>query len=186
MSRQQRPSRAEMIAATCAALSALACIAVLLLWGSTYRTSIGSELNGPDDAQIQFASYEGRLMFGVFRNDTPPLRRWGRRPGTQLSDLQASGRWIAGDLLGWGVALPHLLVAALAAVPALWWGLVFRERNEQARRREEALCPACGYDIRATRDRCPECGEPVDATLLNWDVATAPATAAARAAAPNG
>ena len=34
---------------------------------------------------------------------------------------------------------------------------VFRVAREQ-RRCGAGLCPMCGFDLRATRERCPECG----------------------------
>jgi hypothetical protein len=46
------------------------------------------------------------------------------------------------------------LSAALSIIPLARYGLVIRER----RRAAKGLCASCGYDLRATPDRCPECG----------------------------
>jgi Skp family chaperone for outer membrane proteins len=51
--------------------------------------------------------------------------------------------------------VPHWFLLALWAVPLL---LVLRRRSRAARRAGLRLCPACGYDVRATPGRCPECG----------------------------
>ncbi len=47
-----------------------------------------------------------------------------------------------------------VLFLATTGLPS-WW----LHRRLMVRRRSRAgLCPACGYDLRATPDRCPECG----------------------------
>ena len=48
----------------------------------------------------------------------------------------------------WALALPPLVAAG-----GLWWWA-----GRSRRRAAVGMCPACGYDLRATPGRCPECG----------------------------
>jgi hypothetical protein len=61
------------------------------------------------------------------------------------------------DSLAFPYWLPILLASLLPLVRA------HRARHRRRRLREQTLCPACGYDLRATPDRCPECGRPATA-----------------------
>jgi hypothetical protein len=51
-----------------------------------------------------------------------------------------------------------LSLLASAALPA-WWAARFAGRRVARRRWARGLCPACGYDVRASAGRCQECGQ---------------------------
>ena len=55
----------------------------------------------------------------------------------------------------------YAVMIALAVLP----GVRLRPLWRKARRRRHGLCIVCGYDLRASAERCPECG-----TAINADV----------------
>jgi hypothetical protein len=55
-----------------------------------------------------------------------------------------------------GVSFPLWLLTALLLVLPMTW--IVRTLRRYANRRLIGLCDACGYDLRATPSRCPECG----------------------------
>jgi hypothetical protein len=68
----------------------------------------------------------------------------------------ADGSLLTYRLIGRRVWLPYwLVVASTGLLPA--WRMIARHRR--SRRSRLKLCSLCGYDLRATPDRCPECGK---------------------------
>jgi len=95
----------------------------------------------------------------------PQYARMGGRPfpdnwwqtlkptwGSQTSPMPPR---LGGSRTMWHVRLPYWLPSLLfALLPAYCVRRWLRAR----RRRAAGQCPTCGYDLRATPDRCPECG----------------------------
>jgi hypothetical protein len=59
------------------------------------------------------------------------------------------------------LALPNWLLLLLTAGLPAWWLRQARGRHLRKRRMKLGLCLACGYDLRASKERCPECGTPI-------------------------
>lgn len=109
------------------------------------------------------AEWKGAAQFRL-------LHTFGRNAVAQGSERETelfrarSAELSAHNLLSaswyWEWTFPAWLAAAATGVlPGLW--LAGWQRRRRIRR--EGRCPACGYDLRASRERCPECGLVIDA-----------------------
>jgi hypothetical protein len=147
------------------------CATVVLLWVRSYMSET-----------LLFESHSGRLLIIGMDSGAAAVResRNSRTCAQFLAELfqpqyfskppqenRCLGFYVAsGDSGKDGpfhiVAVPHWFAFVLMAiVPSVW---IWRMRAAQ-RRRLAGLCPACGYDLRGTPDRCPECGAIPDRPL---------------------
>jgi hypothetical protein len=61
-----------------------------------------------------------------------------------------------------GIYVPFgLLVGMFMALPTIWFTATTRRKFSMGQTGQHR-CPTCGYDLRATPDRCPECGGTVN------------------------
>jgi hypothetical protein len=170
------------------ALSLLLCIATVIVWVRSYfvadvvgryrYTNIG---NIQASRQWAIAPNRGRLLFfrqyarnvdrafaempgehdtGVGHRTQPPMPFdiwFGTTHGVRLLGFAwrrsevSEGQDVTRDI---HAAVPLWAVCLVTAVPPVWWA----RRRWRASRVGPNDCPVCGYDLRATPERCPECG----------------------------
>jgi hypothetical protein len=85
--------------------------------------------------------------------DVITARGWISRPPSRTVVATPSAPALTCVRVSWW------LIALLAALlPAVRLARFSATRLQLRRRLRAGLCPACGYDVRASPRRCPECG----------------------------
>jgi hypothetical protein len=102
-------------------------------------------------------SFPNHIDFILYRKPNYPGPLMRLYPAIKHIDLKPTYWQVRGSSnpASWELAIPWWLILIFAlAIPAGAAEKSWRQR----RRIRKGQCPECGYDLRATPERCPECG----------------------------
>ncbi|QOV90506.1 hypothetical protein [Humisphaera borealis] len=114
------------------------------IWARVVQDGLTIDLRLPaEDGAPAFSGSVGYDFVGYpDPKDLPAIRqRWTRELGVTMAVVPYPAAM-------WGTLV----------LPAVWLLTLFWRAGVRRRRRWSNRCPACGYYLRATPDRCPECG----------------------------
>ena len=159
MPRRMRRRLPRILLNAATALSFLLCTASAVLWVNA------SGWDRPEwtDGHGRFVSRRHGMIGLVVVTSVPPTgdgavsHRELEFPGFLYFHRSDGGGQRRADNRGWWVHLAHP-TAVFALLPATRLLLHLRTCRRSARRGAAGDCRTCGYDLRATPDRCPECG----------------------------
>ena len=144
-------------------LSLLLCVASAGLWVRSYWRSDYWSLRYHRTA-LRAQSIGGTLMLVWVddRFDQGTSATWDVWPQSPLFSWRTLAEFHAETNVGSFdvtrvVSLPQWCVTGALLVPPL--AVTVSRRRRRGRERARSLCPVCGYDLRATPGRCPECGQ---------------------------
>ena len=140
-----------------AALSLLLCVATSAFWLLTQNTTPSNRVTIDISALNRYRVYSvrGALILEEFPAEVTFIQ----------SDSAAArlAKYVSGRR---AIRVPYWLIAFSAAIaPSVWLARMKRRRERD--RLSAGLCPTCGYDLRATPGRCPECGAVPAAAVIS-------------------
>lgn len=176
----------RILGASAVLISLLLLLFTLILWPRSYHVidGIGHSRNGYDEdgslirrtravqtntghVVVSAGHFSSLLFDSVGKRSEEGLHAFQE---TALEDDVSKSPFIIWYHLGFGYARVESPLAFLKAwfipcwfltlifslLPTLWLLKFLRHHRRLTRN----FCPTCGYDMRATPDRCPECGTP--------------------------
>ncbi len=90
-------------------------------------------------------------------NNYRKLFGYGEKTGTTYFASPGGSQFLPVAFYRWGLA-DSTLAIVVGFFPLVRLSNTFRSWHVSRSRLGKGLCPTCGYDLRATPDRCPECG----------------------------
>ena len=136
-----------------------------------FRYGVITELNFDEPGRwtVREVSYRerssphwGRNSIRVILAKWPPWQQAEFASGGEAPTINGTSEFFGERVRIWGV--PHWFVAALFMLPLIWMAYGWW-RTRAERRVARGLCGNCGYDMRASPERCPECGATRSAPL---------------------
>jgi hypothetical protein len=172
----------HILLSAAALLSLLLCVASMALWVRSYwtcdgihgfhptkrvryavacsRGRVACQTDEPKDLQLFTGPYQpGKTTYDL---TPPPDQEWENGWGVPLEVSRTFMGFTYMRATRLGVistrmcVIPLWFVTLVTALAPTAYAL----RARTHRRRAKGLCPKCGYDLRATPERCPECGTP--------------------------
>jgi hypothetical protein len=154
-----------------AVVSAVLCVAACVLWVRSYSVSDHWYWYHPvsvTDLSLSRGSFYFRELTMSGSQVLFSLHTSGHESRTPPESTEAVAYLFRHGFAGFGIrrrapgqmrftdllvpVWPLIVVSSL--IPAAW---LYAHRKRHVRR-QAGRCSACGYDLRATPDRCPECG----------------------------
>jgi hypothetical protein len=150
-------------------VSALACLVALVAWAWSYVPPhvhlvsrrgclLIASLGQPDEYFDNYGGAKPVILVmteigGVYQH----FLGFAHVSGTYMSPFQI-------------IAIPYwFIVGVTAMLPIMWWREARRRRNFA----KSGRCLGCGYDLRGSPERCPECGASAAASNGGQNGATA-------------
>jgi hypothetical protein len=136
-------------------VSLLLAIVVVIVWVGQYEWEWGR----PSPTRILMIGGRRGEVGVNWRAEVPPDQSWPFRyhigwGWMMVSGYNSIGQHVRGAYVRCWLALVVLLPLAAPGV----WSWASRPRRRREDRHGEVRCTTCGYDLRATPKRCPECG----------------------------
>jgi hypothetical protein len=146
-----------------AGVSLVLCVVTAALRARSTRYLDAGYILLTPSVKLSLLSQQGHVWCSIVNGSNSLLKRYGVG-GRPLSSGIETVEPVRPNLFGFapysrgpvrGILIQYGVFLILFAAAPLAWIMAHRNRF-----RGPGFCPLCGYDLRATPDRCPECGSP--------------------------